>query len=199
MYLGLTGARLRGFDLKEAGVATHFVPSDKLPALEDALCGLTPADCPSDPGRMKDLVNDIISSFEVTSGDCSLAAHWDQIFSCFGAGSVEEILERLREDGSDWAVKTVDELAKMSPTSLKVTFEALRRGAALHDIRATFEMEYTITQHLMRDGADFFEGVRAKLVDKDQNPRWSPSRLQEMTDVAHYFQPGPGHQTWGPA
>ena len=52
---------------------------------------------------------------------------------------------------------------------------------------------------LQRDGADFFEGVRAKLVDKDQNPRWSPSRLQEMTDVAHYFQPGPGHQTWGPA
>uniref|UniRef100_A0A3Q3X3K0 3-hydroxyisobutyryl-CoA hydrolase n=1 Tax=Mola mola TaxID=94237 RepID=A0A3Q3X3K0_MOLML len=71
-------------------------------------------------------------------------------------------------------------LSKMSPTSLKVTYKQLQAGATL-SLPDVLVMEYRLSQACMR-GCDFYEGVRAVLVDKDQSPKWNPSTLEEVSD-----------------
>ena len=95
----------------------------------------------------------------------------------------------LEADGSEWSAATLKDLKTKSPTSLKVTFEQLRRGAGL-PIEDVLTMEYRMTQAFMA-GHDFFEGIRALLVDKDQAPKWQPPTLAEVTpaEVARYFRP----------
>ncbi|PIN97489.1 hypothetical protein AB205_0139280 [Aquarana catesbeiana] len=71
-------------------------------------------------------------------------------------------------------------LSKMSPTSLKITFRQLKNGSSL-TLQEVLTMEYRLSQACMR-GHDFYEGVRAVLIDKDQNPKWKPERLEDVTN-----------------
>uniref|UniRef100_A0A4W4HD64 3-hydroxyisobutyryl-CoA hydrolase n=1 Tax=Electrophorus electricus TaxID=8005 RepID=A0A4W4HD64_ELEEL len=93
---------------------------------------------------------------------------------------VERILENLQKDGSAFAQKQAEILSKMSPTSLKLTFRQLQLGASLN-LQEVLMMEYRLSQACMR-GHDFYEGVRAVLIDKDQSPKWKPSNLAEVTE-----------------
>uniref|UniRef100_A0A665W3V0 3-hydroxyisobutyryl-CoA hydrolase n=1 Tax=Echeneis naucrates TaxID=173247 RepID=A0A665W3V0_ECHNA len=103
-------------------------------------------------------------------------------FKCelFSSSSVEGIMQNLKADGSEFAKKQAETLSKMSPTSLKITYKQQQAGASL-SLQDVLVMEYRLTQACMK-GCDFYEGVRAVLVDKDQNPVWNPSRLEEVSD-----------------
>eukprot|EP00164_Ancoracysta_twista_P018467 GFYU01031985.1.p1 GENE.GFYU01031985.1~~GFYU01031985.1.p1 ORF type:complete len:247 (-),score=92.97 GFYU01031985.1:69-809(-) len=187
MYLGLTGDRLKGKDVVASGVATHFVPQERFDMMVDRLLEVGP----------NNSFADIFAEFgadEGEFGDVTLDQHRDKIDHIFGAGSVEEIIALLEEDGSDWAKKQLKAFNTFSPLSTKVTFEQIRRGetAALDEC---FNMEYRICQHMM-DGSDFYEGVRALLVDKDNNPKWMHSTYEEISNdqVLHYFQELPADQ-----
>jgi hypothetical protein len=81
-------------------------------------------------------------------------------------------------------------LRTKSPTSLKVTLKQLRLGRTLPDFEAAMRLEFRLVQHFMA-GREFFEGVRAVVIDKDQRPRWSPARLEDVTDaqIESYFAP----------
>eukprot|EP00667_Euglena_gracilis_P011328 EG_transcript_11577 len=202
MYLALTGGRLKGFELKEAGAATHFVPLARLAELEDAIRNLDPSQWPKEPEAAKLAMDALLAQYEAPppAEPTALATHRDAIAHCFGGDSVEAILARLEEDGSPWAAATAALLQKCSPTSLKVTFEAQRRGAALPDLQRVLEMEFNLSQACMREGSDFFEGVRAVLIDKDQKPRWNPATLAEVdsASVAGHFHLPAGVAPWTP-
>ena len=92
--------------------------------------------------------------------------------------------------GSEFGQSTLNTLKQMSPTSLKVTLEGLKRGARAQTIGEALQMEYRIVQACMREGSDFYEGIRAALVDKCGEPKWSPNTLQDVTDdmVESYFE-----------
>jgi enoyl-CoA hydratase/carnithine racemase len=212
VYLALTGQRLYPPDLLYAGLATHYVPSARLPDLEVALAQ---AD--------KTEIADVLLSFhENTAPDplnSALAQDRgviDQVFDHVfdddnsnngnndgGGGAratvvtVESIVDTLEKLDTEFARSTLKTLRSMSPTSLKVTLEGLRRGYRLKSIEDDFRMEFRMVQGFMR-GRDFFEGVRARLIDKDNQPRWDPSRLEDVTDavVASYFEPLP--YEWSP-
>uniref|UniRef100_A0A669F8K6 3-hydroxyisobutyryl-CoA hydrolase n=1 Tax=Oreochromis niloticus TaxID=8128 RepID=A0A669F8K6_ORENI len=156
LFLALTGFRLKGRDVQRAGVATHFVESKKVP------CALSVQLFTSDAlqGRMK--------------VSCPNSVR------LFSASSVEGIVKNLKTDGSEFAKKQTETLSKMSPTSLKITLKQLQAGASL-SLQDVLVMEYRLSQACMR-GYDFYEGVRAVLVDKDQNPKWNPSTLEEVSD-----------------
>uniref|UniRef100_A0A9J8BNX3 3-hydroxyisobutyryl-CoA hydrolase n=1 Tax=Cyprinus carpio carpio TaxID=630221 RepID=A0A9J8BNX3_CYPCA len=100
----------------------------------------------------------------------------------FSAGSVEEIMENLKKDGSAFALKQTETLAKMSPTSLKLTFRQIQEGERM-SLQEVLVMEYRLSQACMR-GNDFYEGVRAVLIDKDQSPKWKPSTLSGVSEQA---------------
>ncbi|XP_009987081.1 PREDICTED: 3-hydroxyisobutyryl-CoA hydrolase, mitochondrial, partial [Tauraco erythrolophus] len=185
-YLALTGFRLKGRDVLKAGIATHFVESEKLPALEKDLIALK---SPS-----KENIADLLNSYHVKSKidqekEFVLDEHMEKINSLFSANSMEEIVEKLKQDGSPFAMKQLETINKMSPTSLKMTLRQLREGAAM-SLQDVLTMEYRLSQACMR-GHDFYEGVRAVLIDKDQSPRWKPAALEEVSDefVDSCFKP----------
>ncbi|XP_055493742.1 3-hydroxyisobutyryl-CoA hydrolase, mitochondrial isoform X2 [Leucoraja erinacea] len=175
LFLALTGFRIKGRDVQEAGIATHFVKSEKIPALEQDLVSLK---SPS-----KEDVADLINSYHMkckADDQFVLAEHMDKINRLFKTNSVEEIMENMREDGSPFAVQHLEMLKKMSPTSMKITFQQLEQGAR-KNLSEVLIMEYRLSQACMR-GHDFYEGVRAVLIDKDQSPKWKPATLEEVTE-----------------
>uniref|UniRef100_A0A7S4QIR7 3-hydroxyisobutyryl-CoA hydrolase n=1 Tax=Ditylum brightwellii TaxID=49249 RepID=A0A7S4QIR7_9STRA len=189
-YIALTGCRLKADDLLYAGIATHFVPSNKLEDLKAALVEAT------DSTEEGDCVASVLMSFhEKPSLSASfLEKHRTNIDANFGKdkSSVEEIIESLKSEGENkFGQETISSLSKMSPTSLKVTLEGVKRGATLSNIAEVLKMEYRMSQGFMRAAnSDFYEGIRALLVDKDRNPKWNPAMLEEVTDdmVESFFQ-----------
>lgn len=190
-YLALTGARLKADDLIYAGIATHYIKSNQLGELKRALIEASNGD-----EKLGDCAASVLMSFHDHGIDANasfLAKNKMDIDYAFdGKDSVEEILESLESMGSDsqFGQSTLKTLQQMSPTSLKVTLEGLKRGARARTVGEALQMEYRMVQACMREGSDFYEGIRAALVDKDGDPKWSPSDLKEVTDeiVGGYFQ-----------
>ncbi len=179
MYLALTGARLRGADCLYAGIATHYVPDERLPVLRDLL-----ANGSEEP--------DAILATLHADVEAPLATVRDAIDFHFAHDSVEGIIASLAT-GDEWAQAQAAALAHASPTSLRLTFRAMRHGAG-EDIEGALRTEYRIVSHL-RAGHDFFEGVRAVLIDKDKSPKWTPATLSEVTDAdldGYFVEPAGG-------
>jgi len=174
MYLALTGARLKAADVLGAGLATHYVPSAKLEILEALLAS---ADWSEGPAQA--VVDHLLDGIAQDPGSSEQARHARVIDRCFGQPSVEAVLEALDADGSDFARETASVLRKRSPTSMKVAFAQLRRGVSLN-FDDVMKMEFRTSQACMA-GHDFYEGVRAVLVDKDHAPIWAPARLEDVT------------------
>jgi enoyl-CoA hydratase len=181
-YLGLTGARVQTADALYCGFVTHAVNRDSIDALLDELSGGHPS------------TEDCLRRFAVDPGPAPLAALQPAIDRCFAGNSVEAILDALAAESAggeaaEWAEETRVSLLTKSPTSLKITLRQLTIGRD-YDLDAALTLEYRLTQHIMA-GDDFYEGVRAMLIDRDRNPQWRPATLAEVSDgmVASYFAP----------
>lgn len=183
LYMALTGTRLRGFDLKKIGLATHFVETKKLKWLEKDLLQV---DDSNDVAKLL-AGHSVIPMTMETDFDKIVP----QIEECFEAGTVEEIYENLKKDGSKWAKETIAALNQKSPTSLKVVHRQLYLGKML-TWKQCLKMEYRIAIHHCLD-SDMREGCRAILFDKDDSPRWNPKTLEEVTKdhVERFFLPVP--------
>ncbi|XP_003400984.2 3-hydroxyisobutyryl-CoA hydrolase, mitochondrial isoform X1 [Bombus terrestris] len=173
LYLGLTGDRLKGIDVVLAGIATHFIPSEKLPYLKQDLLTTEQSD-----------VKEVLNKYQCIkfNQEFRLAPYMNKIDTYFSASSVEEIIQRLKEDNSEWAKNTLQMLLKASPTSLKVTMRAIQKGSTLN-LSDCLKMEYRLACTALNRTSDFCEGVRALLIDKDQKPMWNPNSLREVTDA----------------
>jgi enoyl-CoA hydratase len=180
-YLGLTGARVNAADALYCGFATHAVKRDSVEALLDAL------------SHEPISVENCLRRFAVDPGPPPLAALRPAIDRCFARDSVEAILDALAAAGggadAGWATETRASLLTKSPASLKITLRQLTIGRD-YDLDAALALEYRLTQHFM-EGHDFYEGVRAMLIDRDRKPQWRPATLAEVTDsiVDAYFAP----------
>jgi enoyl-CoA hydratase len=184
LFLALTGWRLNAADAIFCGLATDYVPSDRIGALSQSF---TELDWGSDGAEA--LVDGVIDRFKADPAVSELAAHEALIEHCFSARSVEDILAALDASGDDWAAKVAKIIRRQSPTSLKVTFAQIEKGATL-DFDQAMIQEYRLSQAFMA-GKDFYEGIRAVLIDKDNQPRWSPSELAAVTPalVESHFRP----------
>ncbi len=187
-YLALTGARLDAGSALGLGLATHFVPSGRLEALEAALAATLAGRSEGRSG-----VNDVLDRFAEPAGPDALEPHRDLIDRCFAADDVEQILDSLVADGSSFALKARDELLSKSPTSLKISLAQLRRGRNASNLADVLVMEYRMAQACMAEH-DYFEGIRALLVDKDHAPVWRPADLASVdeTIIARHFE-APAH------
>ncbi len=173
-YFGLTGATMDAADALYAGFADHFVPSANLDGLRDAL--ETRAD-PSTP-------SELVLLFDETPEPSGLADARVWIDDAFAAGTVAEIIQRLRARPEPDAVATADLLGELSPTALTVTLAAVRAARELPDLRAALAQEYGLVLWFATTQPDLVEGIRAQLVDKDRSPRWQPSRIEDVAPDA---------------
>lgn len=178
-YLGLTGRSILRTDAFALGLATHCIPAAHFDDIETALADAQPIDR-------------LLDGLHQDPGPGTLAPHAGLIHDCFSAATVEDIVERLEQvtgGGAEFAAGIRADLAKRSPTSLKITLRHLReaRNHTLSDVLST---DYRLACRCL-DGHDFAEGVRAALIDKDNLPVWSPVRLADVRDalVNEYFAP----------
>lgn len=181
-WMALTGARLNAADCLELGLATHYVPSERHAEVIERLAA-------ADLGAGAPAVEATLSELAGDAGASEIKSRRADIDRLFAGETVEDILEALHADGGDWAREQAEILETRSPTSMKITLEQLTRGAKL-DFDACLQMEYRMSQACM-EGHDFYEGIRAVLVDKDHKPQWKPARLEEVDEalVERHFAP----------
>ncbi|WP_417684271.1 enoyl-CoA hydratase/isomerase family protein [Roseibium sp.] len=174
-YCAMSAGRLKQADLLATGVLTHAMDRENVGALLADLETATDVDA-------------AIEAYAVDPGASDLMIHGDLIETAFSAGSVAGIMERLDASDEDFAVRTAEQIRAKSPTSVHLAFEQMRRGADL-DFNGCMKLEYRIVSRVV-EGHDFFEGVRAVLVDKDHAPKWTPDRLDQVdtADLQAYFE-----------
>jgi len=174
LFLGLTGTRLKAACALWSGLGTHFIPSTALPSFKQDLS--------------KGLEKALKTHCQPLPEKGFLEKHTADIETHFSPPSVEGIFESLSKDDSPFAKETLTNLKTKSPTSLKVVFRQLTGAASAFEER--MKTEFRLSQRFV-EGHDFFEGVRAVLVDKDGTPQWKPDNLEAVTDktIAPYFAP----------
>jgi len=173
--LALTAANVGPADAILLGLSDHFVPSDRIPTLLTAL-----------------ETEDPTSAIALLAADPEpgiLAAQQDWTDAAFSASTVPEILGRLRLTGTAEAAALAEGMALKSPTALAVTLESLRQARQLTSLRAALDQEYRVSRHSSMT-ADFAEGIRAQLVDKDRKPKWNPTDHADVSpvEVSAFFQ-----------
>jgi len=179
MYLGLIGARLSAADCLYAKIADYYMKSDSLDLLINELSAIS-----NQPGH----IDDVISKYTDKVGLNNLSEKKETIDRCFSAESIEKIIENLKSEDDIWSKETIDSLNKMSPTSLKITFRQLRKARTIEEFEDVVAMEYRMANRCF-NGHDLFEGIRAVVVDKDRTPKWSPSKVDDISeeDIDEYF------------
>ena len=181
-YLGLTGNRLNAEDAYFCKLIKAIVPSARFSEL---IITLTETNLTHDPFKK---VDECVAALAITPPTAPIQTHLNLINACFSAATIEEVLARLVKNGTEWANTVRAELLDKSPLSLKVTLEQLRRAKNL-SMAECIKMDYGLVVHFMAD-SDFYEGVRALLIDKDKSPKWQPPTLSEVSHakVADYFE-----------
>ncbi len=178
-WLALTGARLGQADTVGTGVATHAVASERFDELCEAL---------SETSGLERLLD----SFSEAPAGATVPALREVIDRCFSGGTVEEILARLDSESGEhagWAAKAAAAIRSKSPTSLKIALRQMQVGAKA-DFEECMRIEFRIVSRVLK-GHEFFEGVRAVIVDKDNAPEWVPDALSGVTDadIDAFFAP----------
>ena len=176
LHAALTGAPFSGADAIAMGFADHYVPHDDLEAFTRAI--------------IADGVQSALAEHAVEPPPSRLAAQRRWIDGCYAGDTVEDIVASLRGHDAGPANDAANLIATRSPISLSVTLEAIRRAAKLETVKDVLIQDYRVSSASLRSH-DLVEGIRAQLIDKDRNPKWSPATLHEVTgaDVEAYFAP----------
>ena len=180
-YFGLTGQTMNGADAVYAGFADAVVPSGKLPALRETLVNFRPGASPAD-------VKAAIDHFATGETAGPVAALEPQIDRWFAHDRMQDIMEGLQRDGSELAQSTLKTLNEKSPRGMVVALKLLRLARASSSLEECLVREYRAALEVFASD-DFREGVRAAVIDKDRNPRWSPPTIKDVTPgmIAPYF------------
>ena len=176
LYAALTGAPFSGFDAIAMGFADHYVPHSDLEAFTAAI--------------VSDGVDSAVAAHAVEPPPSELAAQRDWIDACFAGDTVADIVAALRGHDAGPANDAADLVASRSPISVSVALQAVRRAAKLETLEDVLIQDYRVSSATARSH-DLVEGIRAQVIDKDRNPKWSPASLAAVTaaDVDAYFAP----------
>jgi enoyl-CoA hydratase len=184
-FLALTGHRLDGAECHALGLCTHYVPSADVEAVKAALI--------ADPADSEGVLNRV----HTTPGDAAILAYAGEIDRLFAADNVEAIRDALSAASDEFARKQLAILSSKSPLSCKVSLRLLVEGAGRASFADEMTAEYALALRVCGTH-DFIEGVRALIVDKDNQPQWTPATLEAVTPsmVDDLFTPLPPVEAW---
>lgn len=186
-FLALTGARIDGAECVALGLATHYLSSE---SLEDVKTKIA-----ENPQHIAAILKEV----SVEPPESRIVENREKIDRLFASDRYEDILAALEEDGSDWAQKELATLATKSPQTCKVSLYLLAQGAQQTEFADEMRVEYRVGAHVVQRH-DFLEGVRAVIVDKDNDPQWNPATPEEVSDhlIDQIFAPLNADEEWTP-
>jgi enoyl-CoA hydratase len=186
-FMALTGARLDASECLYLGLATHYIEQGSLEELHERILKA--------PGR----IQGALGAAAAIAPDAKIESNMGQITKLFASDRLEDVLAALEEDGSDWAQSELATLKSKSPLSCKVSLRLLAEGANRSSFAEEMRAEYALAGRIVRTH-DFREGVRALLIDKDNNPQWDPPTPEEVDDemLDVLFEPLPEREAWTP-
>lgn len=186
-FLGLTGARLDGAECFATRLATHYIPSERIEDVKEQIC-MHPE------GALA-----VLDAASVTPPEPKIFEHLDQINRLFASDRLEDIFAALEADESEFAQNQLKIMRTKSPLSCKVTLRLLMVSPHISDFADEMRLEFGIVHRIFRQH-DFIEGVRALLIDKDNNPQWKPATPEGVTDdlLNDLFRPLGSQREWRP-
>jgi enoyl-CoA hydratase len=182
VYLALTGARMTCGDALAFKIATAHVPSGRHAALIERIARGEPMET-------------AIAAEHAPPPASALSQQSELIARCFAPGTLRAILENLDEAAgadSPFARSAACAIRTKSPTSLAIALRQMQIGATM-DLGRALQTEFRIVSRIAK-GDDYYEGVRAVIIDKDNRPHWSPAAQDRVrpADIEAYFAPLPG-------
>ncbi|MCV7443635.1 3-hydroxyisobutyryl-CoA hydrolase [Mycobacterium paraense] len=176
LYAALTGAPFSGSDAIAMGFADYYVPHGDLDAFAAAV--------------VADGIDAALAAHAIEPPPSELVAQRYWIDECFTGDTVADIVAALRGHGAGPANEAADLIATRSPIAVSVALEAVRRAAKMDTLEDVLVQDYRVSSASARSH-DLVEGIRAQIIDKDRNPKWSPATLADITaaDVEAYFAP----------
>ena len=182
LYLGLSGDQIGAADALALGLVSAVVPAEHFKLVTDAL-----GRCDLSGSNAHHLVTRCIQQFAIPAQPAPLLSKAAEINACFSGHTLEQIMNNLSETQDEWCQALHARLLTKAPLSLKVSLKQLT-SAQSKSLAACLETDRLLMRHFLQ-GRDFYEGVRALIVDKDKNPHWSPRTISEVTPlmVNRYF------------
>jgi enoyl-CoA hydratase len=179
LYAALTGAPFSGADAIALGFADHYVPHDQLDAFRQAIVD----------GGVQGIEGALATyAIEPPASHLVEQRHW--IDECFAGDTVADIVAALRGHDAGPAQDAANLIATRSPIAVSVALQAVRRAAKMESLEDVLVQDYRVSSASARSH-DLVEGIRAQIIDKDRNPKWSPPNLAAVSaaDVDAYFAP----------
>ena len=177
-WLSLVGAKIKAHDLMMLKLITHYVSSEKVESLKNALISSSP----NSDHKVNNIINQFSSKPET---EASVLLDNEKIIKdAFSYDTIDQIFdkcEKLVENGNEFLKVQFEELKHKSPTSLKISLKQIRNARHM-SLKDELIMEYRMVQRCLQIG-DFFEGVRAMLVDKDRKPNWKPNNIEDVDET----------------
>jgi enoyl-CoA hydratase/carnithine racemase len=181
-YLGVTGVTISAADAIYAGLADVFVPAARLPTVISMLES-------RDPSRIRDAILAFAAPFkeQADPAESFLAKHRPLIDRVFAADDVQSIIDGLAREACSFSLTTLQTMQQRSPLMMCVTLAEIRCGSSMC-LEECLRMERTMVRRCFEHG-EVLEGVRARVIDKDNMPRWSPATIDAVTPemIAHFF------------
>ena len=187
-FLALTGHRLDGAECLALGLATHYLSAG---ALDEAKRRIA-----ADPRDMEA----VLAELSVPAPEAGILSRREAIDRLFASDRLEEILDALGKDDSDFAREQRKLLATKSPQAMKVSLKLLLDGRAMPTFEDEMRQEFAVAARVVQR-PDIVEGVRAVIIDKDHAPRWDPATPEAVSDhmIDRIFAPLPADEEWNPA
>ena len=183
-FLALTGHRLDGAECYALGLATHYLPAERLAEAK---------------ARIAEGPQAVLDALAAPAPEAAILAHRAEIDRLFASDRLEDIFAALAADPSDFARETLATLNTKSPQTMKVSLKLLLDGKAMPTFEDEMRQEYAVGGRVVQRH-DFLEGVRAVIVDKDNAPKWNPPTPEGVSDhlIDQIFAPLPDHEAWTP-
>ena len=197
-WLGLTGQRLKASDVIKTTIATHYIETPNIPTLKQNIQNALTQNQTIE--AVLNMMNQPIGEPQILKTDiCAL------INTLFTFDRAEEIIDTMyaKAKHHEWITQQITLLEKKSPQAVKVALKQLRIGRKLTNFTENMKMEYTTMSRIVMNAefnAEFHEGVRAVIVDKDNRPQWQYKNIADVPDseIEPLFTPLPEEQSWKP-
>eukprot|EP00090_Calanus_glacialis_P005666 TRINITY_DN14380_c0_g1_i1.p1 TRINITY_DN14380_c0_g1~~TRINITY_DN14380_c0_g1_i1.p1 ORF type:complete len:373 (-),score=98.30 TRINITY_DN14380_c0_g1_i1:444-1520(-) len=186
LFLGLTGYRVSGWECFRFGITTHAVKSDMVEQLEYEIRELAGREGKLDVKEVEQLLDKWTLQEAKEHNTGCVSENLKEINTLFTAESLEDIFKNLQNQNTKFSISTKESLMKNSPTSMMLAFKQLKEGKPTH--AEALIVEHRLMTRRFQD-PDFYEGVRAALIDKDQKPKWNPDSINKISQklVDNYF------------